>query len=496
MTPAESAAFERLVLAAKAHPLALLYDSATIAAAESKARAIAGGHLSRREAIQIIQSLDTPEERNKVRSLLNTVLSPEDSRILTELLLTRCRNALQETETATNAPSTGPCFYLPATCAWYPKRLELPEAIGFVRQLATNHGIRGRVGLGFEGTGDLGNPGSSIDTLHSMIEERFTALATLVIPECVRQGVPVKLTAGNTNDFGKGFKAAWKDTPTNRARYIAAHRQLALRLKAYAPWLIVCALAEDDGSMPADFARATRSAWLEAGFPAARMSAPNRAGGAALNETHISRVASTANAGPHDLASTDNGSGIVAHFSGGDLWTASIPRIDALTTSARTYLTQGAAFEAYHRSTTTFGIVENHDAWSAIVSNLKSVLLAPNYPSTNTARILAITDAGHNHISIRTTGCEDWPEQRGTKTLKARLYIGTHAKPSGEFVDSMTADQVVKGNRKTLENAFGPNGAEHTLDVAHGETVQVWLMAVDKSKRTDPFPFIWPFATT
>lgn len=116
-------------------------------------------------------------------------------------------------------------------------------------------------------------------------------------------------------------------------------------------------------------------------------------------------------------------------------------------------------------------------------------------PENNGPRIISVKDAGGEHISITTEGCDNWPKKSGKKTIQATMVVGTKAKPSGERVDAMTPSHL-RGSRKTMENAFGPDGLEHTLDVKTGETVQVWVESLDRKQRTPPFPFVWPWRST
>lgn len=94
MTAAESAAFERFIAAVRSHPIALTYEPTELDKAEATARRIVGGGMTRAEAVHTVEALDTPEERMKVRELLAALVSTPDAKLLTEMLLARCQEAL------------------------------------------------------------------------------------------------------------------------------------------------------------------------------------------------------------------------------------------------------------------------------------------------------------------------------------------------------------------------------------------------------------------
>ena len=107
MTPEQSAALERLIAAAKAHPLALTIPEASKATVEADVRRIVREGLTAKEARHLAAALDTPDERGQVHALLAAVASEQDARIVLQWLLADVLRALATGDTPAGQSHAG-----------------------------------------------------------------------------------------------------------------------------------------------------------------------------------------------------------------------------------------------------------------------------------------------------------------------------------------------------------------------------------------------------
>lgn len=115
-------------------------------------------------------------------------------------------------------------------------------------------------------------------------------------------------------------------------------------------------------------------------------------------------------------------------------------------------------------------------------------------PEPTGPRITRITHSGDCRVRIYTEGCGDWPIREGKKATKGKLMMRSTQMKKAAYVDAMRPDQL-QGAPKDLTNAFGPQGAEHTMDVRDGEAVEVWIASYD-GRQTAVYNWTWPFAST
>lgn len=104
MTAAQSAALERIIAAARAHPLALTVPESSKTTVEAGVRRIAGGGMTLKEAHSIVAALDTPDERAQVHALIASVATERDAQIVLSWLLADVQRVLSAPEPA---PETG-----------------------------------------------------------------------------------------------------------------------------------------------------------------------------------------------------------------------------------------------------------------------------------------------------------------------------------------------------------------------------------------------------
>lgn len=247
-------------------------------------------------------------------------------------------------------PHAGPILYLPATCGWFNGGEDMGAIL---RWLAT---YRGRVGLNFEATGSTGNQGLRTTDWRTAYENHCIRIE-LVVSLCAAAGVPFKIDAINSNDFGKGWSASWKDGPNNRLDVLRIMGQLARDLYGMREWCIVQPVSEDDPSMPAALRKACFDLWPAAGWPS------NRLCGVGIAETHTGELKPLK---APALASTDNGPAIEKHFGKG-VWTAHTPNVERCAAYAKHYLSRGVHCSLYHRAD-RLHLLEHRAAYESIIN--------------------------------------------------------------------------------------------------------------------------------
>ena len=409
---------------------------------------------------------------------------------------------LATTTSPTQPAGSGPILYLPATCGWFNATGEqMLDAIFRVAKLSSDAGVPGRIGLCFEVTGSTGNLGvKTKDFKHAYAQHCLEIVITA--GQCVARGVPLKIDGINSNDFGKGWSASWKDTKENRAFIISETTKLAKDLLPYADWLIVQPVAENDSAMKSDFRDAVRRAWLAAGWKSSRLAGPGKAGGAGINEIHISGVKKSATTGKNDLVTTDNPDGILAHFEGGGgVWSEHKPKVSACILSAKAHLSRGTSFALYHRSQ-ELHIVDHQEIYKQIIEDVSDILRAagptPTIPSGATAPtstpasssgavLLEVKKSSKDkYIDFRYSGIEDWQEKKDSKgNLKGWIVL-----------NGVRVEQFRVGYTKQhLNNAYGHD--EHGVrGIKTGDTVSVSLQSTDLKHKTNSLPFTWPWGNT
>lgn len=107
-------------------------------------------------------------------------------------------------------------------------------------------------------------------------------------------------------------------------------------------------------------------------------------------------------------------------------------------------------------------------------------------------RLISVTAAEGKHVLIRTSGCDKWPLSK-SGDVQAKLYV-RDGRGKRVMVDFLRPEQLIRGIRKTIKNAFGKD--EHSIDVARGETIQFWASRLDDKESTNEFDFVWPWETT
>ena len=275
-------------------------------------------------------------------------------------------------QTQSIEPASGPILYLPANCGWFNDLSVVSASIAAALAIARDAGVFGRVGLSFEVTGSTGNADVQTRDFRAAYTAHCEKIVE-VIETCAINGVPAKIDGINSNDFGKGWSASWKDTKENRAFIIEQTHKLVASLLPYKDWLIVQPVSENDNSMQPDFRASVRKVWVDAGWPKERLAAPDKAGGAGLDESHISGVVKSAKTGKDDLVTTDNGKGILANFEDGDVWSANKPKVDECIASARAHLSRGTSVALYHRAP-NLHIIDHGVEYKEIVGSVADLL--------------------------------------------------------------------------------------------------------------------------
>lgn len=512
MTQSENAALERLIAAALEHPLALVFSPSQREKAVADVRPIARHGPTRREAVRVVEIVSNKSDRAKIEAVLNTLGSNEDALIVLRWLVNDAQRALSVTEPDVVLPTTPtsdftlPWLCLPITCGFYADRQNLDATLVSVAKLAAKHGVGGRLGVDIEGTGDLIHAAKTADELFALIRERFNFIADVVVPRCVQLGLPVKITVGNSNDFGKGFQGAWRDTAQNRAAYIDLHKRFAEKMVMWSQAIIVQAIAETDSSMASDFRRACQKAWTDAGFPKSRMAAENREGGATFNEIHIKTPAG-AKAGKNDYISTDNDKGIPAHFESGGPFEAYKPKVDACLKSAVQYAKSQTPFSLYHR-VTTLEIISQLDRYDGIVRGVAphlsagAITPAPNvaHDSISADEINIIGKHRMNPAKAKITATLKsasigggkatfkfdelrWPTQTGSngKTTDGGCILIWQE--GGGYIGGWWDHHGLGQTSKTLSNVTG--GYIDKRQPPKGATCYIYLISYDGTQRTN-----------
>lgn len=246
-------------------------------------------------------------------------------------------------------PMDGAVLYLPATCGWFNGVEKWADILTWVRQWG------GWVGLNFETTGSTGNLGVQTADWHEAYAAHVLQMIA-VAERCAAAGVPMQIVGVNSNDFGKGWSASWRDTPTNRAKFMALTNGLAKGLLPLKEWILVTPVSEDDSRMPAALQRDVPAAWQMVGWPAGRLC------GVGIPETHTGELKGIN--GPAYVC-TDNPPAIEKHFGKG-VWTAHTPRVAECGAYAAHYLRRGAHVGLYHRAD-RLHLLEHFEAFEEIV---------------------------------------------------------------------------------------------------------------------------------
>lgn len=363
-------------------------------------------------------------------------------------------------------PHNGPILYLPATCGWFNGGESLTE---IVRWLAT---YRGRVGLNFEATGSTGNHGVRTKDCLGVYADHCARLAGIVIA-CSRAGVPVKIDAINSNDFGKGWSASWKDTPGNRIAVLSIMRGMADNLLNVDQWCIVQPVSEDDSSMPAKLRTDCWGAWKAAGWPDSRIC------GRGIAETHTGELKALK---APALASTDNGPAIEKHFGRG-VWTAHTPNVQRCGEYARHYLSRGVHVSLYHRAD-RLHLLEHRAAYDQIIkaAGILSATgggsdspVAPVGPSPTTPGAAYLKfSAGSHRRYVKWSPAVDrskWGRNTGIKGQPDGLIYGRR---KGEKTWHKV-EWILPGKQETgLKNAYDDvNDPKYDLGWKSGEVVEL-----------------------
>ncbi len=365
-------------------------------------------------------------------------------------------------------PYAGPILFLPATCGWFNGGEDMGAII---KWLAT---YRGRVGLNFEATGSTGNHGvRTMDCLSAYREH--CARLEVVVSHCELSGVPVKIDAINSNDFGKGWAASWKDTPANRAAVLSIMRELASDLHYAVNRCIVQPVSEDDTSMPAKLRTDCWGVWKAAGWPDARIC------GRGIAETHTGELKALK---APALASTDNGPAIEKYFGRG-VWTAHTPNVANCSAYARHYLASGVHVSLYHRAD-RLHLLEHRAAYDQIIKAAGILSAtgggsdspdAPAVPPTAPPGAASLKfSAGSHRRYVKWSPAVDRSKWGRNTKIKGQPDGLIYGRRKGEKTWHKV-EWILPGKQETgLKNAYDDvNDPEYDLGWKYGEVVELQM---------------------
>jgi hypothetical protein len=350
-------------------------------------------------------------------------------------------------------PHSGAVLYLPATCGWFNGGEDFADILTWLSQW------RGWVGLNFEATGSTGNLGVKT-TDWKIAYAAHAQQLTKHVAECVAMGIPVKIDAINSNDFGKGWSASWQDTTDNRNAVLAVMRGMATDLYAVRQWCIVQPVSESKWQwMPPTLAKACFNLWTSAGWEKPRLC---MSGG--IQEHHTGELQDY---GKGHLAATDNGPAIEKHFGKG-VWTAHTPDVARCTAYARHYLGRGVHASLYHRAD-KLHLLEHAKAYEQIVAGAgiaggadkpakpdqpgpqdsDAIELDKLYPPKSEAawkawpivcRITGIERTGDGDIRATFTPRPAWKTDGGAKGINGNWSVFNAEGHGGTFEFTVTGD--------------------------------------------------------
>lgn len=492
-------AAERLISAAKVHPLVLVVPGDKVAKAEAVVREAMASGLTAEQVADLRSGLDTPDERAQAAAALRSLGSEADSLTVLAWVVAEC-SAPQVAPAGPSAPVAAgpfdPRIALPMLTYSWPQLTaggKVEPMLDGVGALCDELGIRrGEVAFTVETHSDGGRPGAGVNWKEhwSTRVAQVPALADAI----ASRGFGTVWYVWNDNTPGKGYSKTWnsRDMGGNWAAIEPPLRAACGRMNWSRAWASFCNEGYDTG-----LDVKLRGLARDLGVPSGQlMYSDEPSQGARWKDNHIKDVHGLSGFGQTDVVTSDNGGSIRQLYGAANLWNSSgRPDVAAHVACLDSLTKNGGRMFFYSLAT--------NDLWAPFVPEWRAILtryakLRGATPQAHPGPV-AVDDLDVSQVEMSRgeRECLSWPIETHITGIDAKAGDGAVTyhftpRPNWSRVGSggVDANPVIiyqKGGKwwgethewtTTYTAARDKRDCPQLKDRKHGETVYFMIAAI------------------